>query len=207
MSRDLLMGGFGLLLLALLVAGFRLWRLRGELRAAEARHEAARQALLAEARSDALTGLANRRAFLEALAREMARATREKGSLSVLLLDVDHFKSINDAHGHAAGDRLLRALAAAALAAVRRMDMVARIGGEEFAILLPGATLALAMPAAERLRRALATARGSATDPTATVSVGVAAMAEGDTPDTLLDRADRALYRAKNGGRNRVIMG
>jgi two-component system, cell cycle response regulator len=163
--------------------------------------------LAALARVDPLTGLANRRAFDEALAAAVARARRAAAPLSVVALDVDHFKRVNDQHGHAAGDAVLRELAARARAALREGDLLARVGGEELLALLPGEPLEGAAEAAERLRAAVAAAPFAA-GPVAlpvTVSAGCAALEAGD-PDggALLARADARLYEAKISGRNRV---
>jgi diguanylate cyclase (GGDEF)-like protein len=162
---------------------------------------------LAEAsRRDPLTALPNRRAFDEDLAREAARAARTGAAVAVVVLDVDRFKAVNDAHGHAAGDAVLRAVAARAAAAIRAGDLLARIGGEEFGILLPGADLARAADAAERLRAALAAAPIEAAGRAlaVTASFGCAALAPGERPEALLARADARLYDAKRDGRNRV---
>jgi diguanylate cyclase (GGDEF)-like protein len=157
-------------------------------------------------RRDPLTGLPNRRAFDEDLAREAARAARTGAPLAVVVLDVDRFKAVNDAHGHAAGDAVLRAVAARAAGAIRAGDVLARIGGEEFAILLAGADLARAVEAAERVRRALAglpvEAAGRALAVTA--SFGCAALGAGEAPHALVARADARLYQAKRDGRDRV---
>ncbi|HET8539717.1 MAG TPA: diguanylate cyclase [Anaeromyxobacter sp.] len=158
------------------------------------------------AREDALTALPNRRAFGEALVREVARAERAGTPLAAVVLDVDHFKRVNDAHGHAAGDAVLAAVAARAASALRAGDLLARMGGEEFAALLPGAGLAAAAEVAERIRAAVAR------DPVAaggrpvwvTVSLGCAALAPGEAGPALLARADERLYAAKEGGRDRV---
>jgi diguanylate cyclase (GGDEF)-like protein/PAS domain S-box-containing protein len=161
---------------------------------------------------DSLTGLANRRAFDEALAKEYRRAEREKKTLSLVILDVDRFKAFNDHYGHPAGDACLRQIGAVIAETARRPgDVAARYGGEEFVMLLPDTDEAGAELIAERIRRAvlaleiphLANARGLVT-----VSVGVAALAlaGGDgSPDGLVEDADRALYCAKECGRNAVI--
>jgi diguanylate cyclase (GGDEF)-like protein len=157
-------------------------------------------------RRDPLTGLPNRRAFAEDLAREVARASRSGAPLAVVTLDVDRFKAVNDLHGHAAGDAVLRAVAARAAATIRAGDVLARLGGEEFGVLLPGAELARAAEAAERMRAALAAspveAAGRALAVTA--SFGCAALAPGEAAEALLARADARLYEAKRAGRNRV---
>jgi diguanylate cyclase (GGDEF)-like protein len=167
------------------------------------------EALAGLARRDALTGLPNRRAFDEALAREVARAARAGAPLAVVALDVDHFKRVNDGHGHAAGDAALRAVAARALAALRTGDLLARVGGEEFAALLPGAALADAREVAERVRLAVAAAPiDAAGAPGAalalTVSLGCATLGPGEAGAALVARADARLYDAKHRGRNRV---
>lgn len=166
------------------------------------------------AASDALTGLANRGHFDQRLQLEWARAARGGEALSLILLDVDHFKKFNDRYGHPAGDACLRAVAdALALRARRSTDLVARVGGEEFAVLLPHTHAAGAQQAAEQLRAAVA-ALGiphGASDTAAhvTISLGVAswqpvAPVTADGPQALIDRADRALYAAKSQGRNRI---
>jgi diguanylate cyclase (GGDEF)-like protein len=163
--------------------------------------------IAALARRDPLTGLPNRLAFEEALHRELRRARRDGSALALLALDVDHFKRVNDAHGHPAGDAVLAAVAARARGALRGEDLLARIGGEEFAAILPGADLAAAADAGERIRRAIATEPVPALDRSlpVTVSVGCAALAP-DDPDgaALLGRADARLYEAKRAGRDRV---
>ena len=157
---------------------------------------------------DALTGLVNRRAFVEWAAREKSRAQRYHDALSVILLDVDHFKHINDHHGHAAGDLVLSSVGRLLAGSVRSCDVVARWGGEEFVLALPSTALDGAFQVAERARRDLENASivgqlGKAIPVTA--SFGVAQLRKGESIDTLIDRADRAMYEAKSGGRNRVI--
>jgi len=158
------------------------------------------------AAEDPLTGLANRGAFSEALGREVARARRHGGPLSLAVLDVDHFKAVNDRYGHAAGDQVLRGLAHAIAPLVRAEQLVARIGGEEMALLLPEVPLEKASAFAEKLR-ALVEGRGFVHEGdriAVTVSIGVAALAAGDDAEALLGRADARLYDAKRAGRNRV---
>lgn len=166
------------------------------------------EALAGLARRDALTGLPNRRAFDEALARELARADRGGAPLAVVALDVDHFKRVNDAHGHAAGDAALRAVAERARGALRAGDLLARVGGEEFGALLPGAALADAREVAERIRAAVEAAPVPVTAASVplrlTVSLGCAARVSGEAAAALVGRADARLYDAKRGGRNRV---
>jgi diguanylate cyclase (GGDEF)-like protein len=153
--------------------------------------------------TDGLTQLANRRSFDRALDRELLRATRTDGRLSVVLLDVDHFKVLNDTHGHLVGDTVLRQIAAALRDCGREYDTIARYGGEEFAAVLPGCSSALAVQVAERLRRAVEEAP---TEVPVTASAGVATFPyDGVDVAGLLDAADRALYAAKRSGRNRVL--
>jgi diguanylate cyclase (GGDEF)-like protein len=158
------------------------------------------------ARRDALTGLPNRRALEEELLREAARAARSGVPLSAVALDVDRFKLVNDGHGHAAGDAVLAAIAARAAAALRAGDVLARVGGEEFAALLPGADLPRAIEVAERIRaRVAAEPVEAAGRPLAvTVSLGCAVLAPGEDGRSLLARADAKLYEAKRAGRDRV---
>lgn len=155
--------------------------------------------------ADALTGLYNRRGFFTLAEAALARADR--GPLSVVLFDADHFKRINDEHGHAAGDRVLQHIAASMTAQTREGDVLARIGGEEFALLLPNAPMEDALQLADRMRRKLATTpvRCGETEVSVTLSVGVATLNPDETGiDVALRRADAAMYRAKQAGRNRV---
>ena len=164
--------------------------------------------LLEMATTDALTGLPNRRTFMGRLEEEFARVRRfESHQVAVLMLDLDYFKRINDTHGHAAGDEVLRQVAMLIRDETRRVDLCSRIGGEEFAILLAGATPVTARDFAERLRGKIAAAAivndGMAIAVTA--SIGIAAMrSSDDAADAALMRADGALYHAKNFGRNQV---
>jgi len=160
------------------------------------------------AATDALTGLFNRRFFQEALVRELARADREKSRLALLLLDIDHFKQLNDSYGHTMGDVVLKQVAEILKGALRKGDVLARYGGEEFVIVLPSASPAGAQEFAERVRKAVALSSihpGGARQKV-TVSVGWAIFPEDAAePQALLERADRALYAAKEAGRNRVV--
>jgi two-component system cell cycle response regulator len=158
------------------------------------------------ATTDPLTGLSNRRALLAALHIEMAHAHRHGAPLSFCLLDVDHFKSVNDVHGHAAGDQVLASIGALLRRELRIPDIPARWGGEEFVVVLKQADGTGALVAAERIRnavQALEICSGGKALPI-TVSIGVAELSSKDSAETLIDRADRAMYRAKTGGRNRV---
>jgi two-component system cell cycle response regulator len=160
------------------------------------------------ATTDALTGLLNRRAFLESTGREIARARRYNDKMSVVLLDVDHFKHINDRRGHAAGDVVLGAVGRLLGGTVRTCDVVARWGGEEFVLLLPSTGLEGAEQMAERIRAELENLQildgGHEVIPV-TASFGVAMYMGNETLEQLIDRADRAMYLAKSGGRNRVV--
>ena len=172
---------------------------------ARARDEAERQA-----RIDALTGIANRRHFEESAHLEYARARRYRQPLSLILFDIDHFKQINDTHGHASGDAVLRCVADTTSHAVREVDLVARIGGEEFAVLLPGIACAQASNVAERLRKQIAQwqLRGEAGPLQFTASFGVTQLQDSDSNyHALLQRADQLMYQSKHSGRNRVSVG
>jgi two-component system cell cycle response regulator len=161
------------------------------------------------ATTDSLTGLMNRRAFVGAMERESDRCERTGAPLSVLLLDVDHFKQVNDRQGHASGDAVLAALGALLPLQSRPYDVTARWGGEEFVVALPHANVADARNAAERIRRAVegVTIQASNGDSIPiTVSIGVAERHPGESLDALVDRADRAMYAAKTSGRNRVCV-
>ncbi len=154
------------------------------------------------ANRDFLTGAWSRRAFFAVAEVEMTRAQRQQRSLSLLLFDVDHFKAINDRFGHAAGDHVLVDAVARAEAVIRNVDYLGRIGGEEFAVLLPETGLDDALAVAERLRASLHVHEAGIND--FSVSIGVALLRENESIADLMQRADAALYRAKAGGRNRV---
>lgn len=155
---------------------------------------------------DSLTGLANRRHFLELGAAEIERSTRHSRSLTVLMVDIDHFKRINDSYGHEGGDRALQAFADLSRDVLRQHDVAARLGGEEFAMLLPETDQVSAVHVAERIRQAAETLP-LGDDRGMTVSIGVAGVRPTETDLTsALARADRALYVAKNRGRNRVVV-
>jgi diguanylate cyclase (GGDEF)-like protein/PAS domain S-box-containing protein len=165
------------------------------------RVESERENLLTEvavlARSDALTGLPNRRGLDEQLPREMARARRTESDLCLAIVDIDHFKAYNDANGHLAGDAVLRECAVAWDAALRGEDTIVRFGGEEFLVVLPDCPPAQAAETIERLRQA--------TPAGLTCSAGLACWDYAETTDDLVDRADSALYRAKAAGRNQTF--
>jgi two-component system cell cycle response regulator len=163
------------------------------------------------ATTDGLTGLTNRRAFNELLEQRLKEAARYERPLSLLLLDIDHFKKVNDTHGHPAGDAVLKGVAKLAQKAARDTDVAARYGGEELALILPETDARGALVIAERLRKLIeAATHASEHGPLkVTVSIGVAttskqAKAPAELPSALIEAADRALYRAKHAGRNRV---
>ena len=157
---------------------------------------------------DELTGLANRRAVLAHAQALVSKPAGQGGPLSVLMIDVDHFKQVNDSHGHAVGDEVLKALGQLLPASLRALDRLGRVGGEEFLALLPDATPGQAQAIAERMRQSIANAalRTSVGELNITVSIGVATRSgPAETIASLVERADRALYLAKNGGRNTVV--
>ncbi len=163
-----------------------------------------------QARFDTLTGLANRRHFMMLAEQELSRATRYEGQLSILMMDIDHFKKVNDTYGHHTGDLVLQQLGTLCRETLHENDVVGRIGGEEFAIVLPETAPKQANEAAERLRRVIA----KSTVPlehgmplSFTVSIGIVTLFGRDTNvDTLLGYADEALYEAKRNGRNRICV-
>lgn len=161
------------------------------------------------AATDPLTGVANRRQFIEQVEAEIARAKRDGAPFSLLAMDIDHFKTINDSHGHLVGDDILRGFVQKCLDAIRPYDGVARVGGEEFMVLLPQAALAVGQSIGERIREAIAASTFAAQTGQMiplTVSIGVSQFGrDGDTIDEILRAADERLYRAKHQGRNRVI--
>ncbi len=167
--------------------------------------ESAKSAAEREARTDTLTGVNNRRSFMEKGQGMLARSRREGLSLSLLMLDLDHFKSVNDQFGHATGDRALKAFASAVSSIVRERDVFGRIGGEEFALLLIS-PLDAAMLTAERIREQAGAIALLADDEVVrfTTSIGVAEMSDETELEQLIKRADEALYRAKTTGRNRI---
>ncbi len=163
--------------------------------------------LFHQASYDELTGVSNRRHFLMQAEQEMRRARRFGRDMSIMMIDIDHFKPINDKFGHASGDVVLSGLVKASLESLRESDIMGRLGGEEFGVILPETGLSAAIDAANRLRqhlseRPIITPKSAVT---CTASIGVAQLKEQDgTIDDMLARADEALYRAKEGGRNRV---
>jgi len=160
--------------------------------------------LLQLARFDMLTGLSNRLALTEAAQREVPSANRHHKPLSLLMLDIDYFKRVNDEHGHDCGDKVLKAVADALKQNFRKEDLVARFGGEEFVVLLSACDIAQAQSKAEHIRHVIEELKPSNLE--VTVSVGCAMLKPGDSFESLLKRADECLYRAKENGRNRVEM-
>lgn len=159
---------------------------------------------------DNLTGIQNRTAMHRALETEQARHQRTGAPVSVALVDLDHFKAVNDTYGHSAGDQVLRAAAGRLAGAIRTYDQVFRYGGEEFLVLLPNTELETARTAMDRLRTALSDAPihvDDNTDISVTASFGVAQLTDEEAIEDVLERADAALYRAKESGRNRVEAG
>jgi diguanylate cyclase len=186
-------------------AAERLGRLEAETGRLRERLQRAR----AQAVRDPLTGLFNRLAYEERVAQAFTHWKRYRDPLSLVVLDVDRFKELNDRYGHVAGDRALRAISEGLVESLREADFIARYGGEEFVVLLPKTDLPAAGQVAEKLRRAVESRQFQYRDHrvAVTVSCGVAAFREGDGPETVFERADRALYRAKQAGRNRCDLG
>ncbi|THB63579.1 MAG: diguanylate cyclase [Desulfovibrio sp.] len=183
------------------------WYAVGSLRDITERKEAEAK-LEYMATTDSLTGLANRRHFLEMAERELERAHRYGNPLSLLMIDADHFKSVNDTYGHDIGDLVLKALARESRLGLRRVDILSRMGGEEFAALLPEADETTAFDVAERLRKRIQSARVDTEQGiiTFTVSIGAASLSrDRRTVEQLLKAADKALYAAKEAGRNQVM--
>jgi diguanylate cyclase len=163
-----------------------------------------------ESLTDPMTGLSNRMYFDEALERAIADATARGEPLSLLMIDIDHFKRFNDSYGHLTGDQVLRLVAASLKQNVKGQDIAARYGGEEFSVILPNTALRSAVTVGDHIRRA-AMSKELMKRSTGehlgriTISVGAATLHRGDTPQSLIERADACLYAAKRNGRNRVI--
>ena len=167
---------------------------------------AAREQLRIEATHDSLTGLLNRAAFFESFEKEVSRARRYKTPLALIMADLDHFKNVNDRHGHLAGDLVLRETSRRLRAALRASDVIGRYGGEEFVVAAPACAMRDALALAERFRagicaRPIDVPNGAVT---VTMSLGVAATDDMDEAERLVQVADEALYRAKESGRNKV---
>lgn len=201
---------FGMLLLVLMGVCILTSRLAG-MRARSKRQKAALEQALEENRrlatQDTLTGCLNRRAMTERLGQAMAMAARFGTPCSVIMIDLDHFKHVNDAYGHAAGDEVLRTVAELARGQLRDVDALGRWGGEEFLVLLPATPAADALVCAERLQAKLAEVRFPTISPDLhlSFSAGVAAIGRDERVAALIDRADRAMYQAKQAGRARVV--
>ena len=164
------------------------------------------QHILSLAAVDSLTGLYNKRHFDEVFGKEVARAAQTRDPLSLIVLDIDHFKRINDNFGHPAGDAVLKHVASVVKGQIRPSDTLCRVGGEEFALVLPHTPLALATQAAELIRVAVenTVCDVAGTIIPATLSLGAAQLAPGEIPEGLYRRSDERLYAAKHSGRNRV---
>jgi diguanylate cyclase (GGDEF)-like protein len=162
------------------------------------------EAHMSRSLTDALTGLPNRREFNERLEERMGAWNRRRDVFSLLLLDVDHFKKLNDRYGHLAGDQVLSTIGRALRSSIRREDAVARFGGEEFAILLPSTSLEDAIQAAQKVREAVARVAIDRNNQqiAVTVSGGLATIESNERVEALIQRADSALYAAKDAGRN-----
>lgn len=182
-------------------------RLVRDLRKANRDLEAANDLNQSLARSDPLTGIANRRYFMERLKLSIAHTQARQRRLSMLMIDLDHFKDINDRFGHAGGDSALLSIAALLASQVRAADLPCRFGGEEFAIYMTDAALDAAVDVAERIRDKISRLRPLDETSVITASIGVTELASGEDADALLKRADLLLYRAKTLGRNTVVAG
>lgn len=170
--------------------------------------EAAQDALREASIRDELTGLHNRRYLMSRYNDEYERARRNGTGLGLLMIDIDHFKVVNDTYGHLAGDEVLRNVAQTLAGMLREYDVAGRYGGEEFVVLLAETALADMVKLAERIGEKIAQLEiyGTLSGIHVTISIGVAALYDDDTPETLLQRADHALYRAKDEGRNRTVL-
>ncbi|MFK2825929.1 sensor domain-containing diguanylate cyclase [Bacillus sp. B190/17] len=177
-------------------------RLQNDLESKQKEMEELNAKLLLLATTDELTGLKNRRSFQDSLTANINLAAKSSQPLSLLLLDLDHFKKINDTFGHLTGDKVLEELAQILKSQCRDGDIAARYGGEEFAFIFPNMNQSESLAAAERIRSSVEHARWTITP--ITVSIGIATMTPGDTESTLQSKADRALYSSKHHGRNRV---
>ncbi len=199
---------FALIMLGGLFIAWELLRVRDELRERNTHLRQVMERMQTLALQDELTGVHNRRYILEVLARQKSLADRGQQPFTLCYCDLDHFKTINDQFGHATGDMVLRKFARMAAATVRSIDFVARIGGEEFLLVLVGADRQAADTVIKRLTRGTKQMRLDARSPrlSLSVSVGVTSYRPEETVDAVLKRADRALYTAKESGRDRVVV-
>lgn len=211
---------FGTLLIVTILLAIYAYRMRTLWKLASRKYLALKQeftgstsAMQRKSSTDALTGVANRRSFDEAIERDWQRCRRQRETLALLMIDIDHFKRHNDNHGHQAGDECLRLVARTLASTARRAgDLPARYGGEEFAVLLPASSIEGAAALAERIRVAVERLRlpylEASTGRHVSVSIGVAACVPGQagSPSSLVAAADEALYQAKAVGRNQVIV-
>jgi diguanylate cyclase (GGDEF)-like protein len=181
-----------------------LYEQRAQLQAEIERRKSLEAELREQADTDPLTSVYNRRRFYEFLQYELERVQRYDGSFSLILCDIDHFKQINDRYGHHVGDEALKSFCGTISANLRSVDVMARWGGEEFAILAPGIKLPEAVNLAEKLRQ-LTHERVLVSETALTISLGVTEYQLGDDSDSLLKRVDEALYLAKQRGRNRAV--
>ncbi len=181
--------------------------LRDELKRKNRQLEEVLQRMETLAMTDQLTGLFNRRYFTQVIEKEFGRTLRHKHSLSCLMIDIDHFKMINDEYGHHAGDEVLKELSQLMTSSVRRTDTLARWGGEEFIILLPETAKEGALQVASKILSSVSVRQFSQASSRITVSIGVAVVpgTQIDAAEKLISEADRALYRAKTEGRNRIV--
>lgn len=201
---------YGSVLSIIAYLGSFISHLRQELGARNRDLKLANVELVELATRDPLTSLPNRRTVMEQFEREVARSDRQSSgpkALGISVLDIDHFKRINDTYGHQAGDEILRKVSQTIEAAIRKGDYIGRIGGEEFLIIFPETTPEMTVPAAERIRRAVEALRFDALPEgyRVTVSQGVALHHPGEPLEFTFKRADEALYQAKNSGRNQVL--
>jgi len=198
---------FGVIvLLGVSALSVRMGALRAHLKAQKTELEQALAQIRLLATQDELTGLFNRRHMSALLTQEQLRSNRSGAPLCIVLMDLDHFKRINDSHGHHAGDAVLKGFAAAGRQALRGTDVLARWGGEEFLLMLPGASVEQAASVVERVRAQLAATSFDEAAPglAVTFSAGLALVEPGLTLDQAVELADQAMYRAKTGGRNRT---
>lgn len=201
-----ILGAVTAFILIVALWGITLWRSRQALERAHAKLEEQAAELEKFATTDSLTQLLNRRALTRNLDEEVLRFERYGHSFGMMLIDIDHFKRINDAHGHQVGDMFLQEFSSLLLSLSRATDYVGRWGGEEFLVLCPETDLAGLQDLAEKLCGTISTKRFETVGKTS-ASFGLSVFQEGDTPETLLERADRALYRAKENGRDQVCLG